>query len=137
MPSTWCQGTCRARLSGPNHLNLSSDSRGLVVGRAGLNVGWKEGGEWRRSLNLNFTMRPSPIVEVQMGPDLSMSRTPAQCMTRIDDAFATQTFGHRHVFADLEQTTLSFDTPVNVTSRPTSASSCMHSRSSRAAITVS
>ena len=99
-------------------INLSSDSRGLVVGRAGVNVGWDEGGEWRRSMNLNFTMRPSSIVEVQMGPDLSMSHTPAQYVASVADGFASQTFGRRYVFADLDQTTLSFDTRVNVTFTP-------------------
>jgi hypothetical protein len=38
---------------------------------------------------------------------------------RVDDAHATNTFGSRYVFADLERTTVSLDTRLNVTVSPT------------------
>jgi uncharacterized protein DUF5916/cellulose/xylan binding protein with CBM9 domain len=46
-------------------------------------------------------------VTLRVEPQLERSRTSAQYVDTFDDATATETFGHRYVFADLDQTTVS------------------------------
>lgn len=99
-------------------LNISSDSRHPVSGRAGINIGWDEAGAWRRSGNIQLTMRPNSMVQVEIGPDLSRSHVAAQYVTSVSDPLASNTYGSRYVFAELDQTTLGIDTRVNVTFTP-------------------
>ncbi len=99
-------------------VSVNSDSRRSVVGRA--NYAWSsdEAGGWNHSLSLNFTAKPSELVEVRFGPNLTRRLETAQYVTSIADSLATSTFGRRYVFADLKQTTLSLETRVNVTLSP-------------------
>src|SRR5690606_17294348 len=48
----------------------------------------------------------------------SVSHNPAQYVSTVTDAFADRTYGSRYIFAELDQTTVSFDTRVNVTFTP-------------------
>jgi hypothetical protein len=68
--------------------------------------------------SLDLGVKPADNVEIQIGPDLTRLRQPAQYVSTITDPTATATFGRRYVFAPLEQTTLAIDTRLNVTFSP-------------------
>lgn len=61
----------------------------------------------------NFSFRPSanwkalPNLTFSMGPEFSRSLNDAQYVKRVSDASATDTYGSRYVFAELDQTTFS------------------------------
>jgi hypothetical protein len=98
---------------------LTSDNRKRVV--FGVNGEWLTGvGE----TNSNFYVTPSATVK--LGPNANVDFTPTyshsrgtQYVTTVDDATATNFFGRRYVFSQIEQTSLSLDTRLNVTFSPT------------------
>ncbi|MEX2581651.1 MAG: DUF5916 domain-containing protein [Gemmatimonadota bacterium] len=100
------------------NFNINSDNRLPIVGRFGMNLARDDGGAWRRSVDLTLTMRPTPIVEVEIGPNYSRSHVAAQYVSTVVDPLATETYERRYIFADLDQTTLGIDTRVNVTFTP-------------------
>jgi hypothetical protein len=99
-------------------VNFNSDSRRAVVAR--LNYDWStdEAGGWSHDVGLDLTANVSPQVELRFGPALSRRFETAQYVTAVSDPLATETYRRRYVFADLDQTTLSFETRVNVTLSP-------------------
>ena len=99
-------------------LNLNSDSRLRVIGRLGYNWMTDEAGGWSHDVNLNLTAQPSEQLEIRFGPSLSRRFETAQYVTSVADADAAETFGRRYLFADLDQTTLSLETRVDVTLSP-------------------
>ncbi len=99
-------------------LFLSTDSRRSTTGRLSLSGNWSDAGDWRTSVNVNVGFRPGENLDFQVGPNFSRSGTVAQYLTRVTDATALHTAGRRYVFAELEQTTLSIDTRINITFQP-------------------
>ncbi|MEX2049505.1 MAG: DUF5916 domain-containing protein [Gemmatimonadota bacterium] len=99
--------------------NLNSDGRKRLVARASYGWGSDDAESWDRQAQFDLTARIRETLQVSFGPSYSRSFTPAQYVTRVTDALATSTSGFRFVFADLDRTTLSFDTRVNVTLTPT------------------
>ena len=57
--------------------------------------------------------KPGARVSLRMEPQVERLRTSAQYVDTFDDAMATGTFGHRYVFADLDQTTVSASVRLN------------------------
>jgi hypothetical protein len=57
--------------------------------------------------------KPGARVSLRVEPQIERSRTSAQYVDTFDDALATNTFGHRYVFADLDQTTVSASLRLN------------------------
>ena len=55
---------------------------------------------------------------LQVGTNVRRTRASAQYVTTVSDPAATNTFGHRYVFAPLEQTTVGVETRFNVTFSP-------------------
>jgi hypothetical protein len=97
---------------------LNTDSRRRVV----LNVspgfgGTSDGGSFIES-NATLRIKPRTNVQVSFGPSYNYSHTQSQFVRRFDDATATALMGHRGVFAELEQRTLSMNTRVNWTFTP-------------------
>mgnify|MGYP000698818856 CR=1 FL=1 len=84
------------------------------------NLSWQRdragGGEW--SAELGVGLRPARTWSLSFGPELSRERSPAQYLGTVADPYATETYGQRYLFADLEQTTLSLETRLNVTFQP-------------------
>ena len=105
------------RLSG--FANLNSDGRRAVVGRINYQWSVEEGDVWNRRLSLNLTANPSERLTIRFGPSFARSRTFAQYVSSVEDPLATQTYGYRYVFGGLDQTTVSFETRLNVTFTPT------------------
>src|SRR5690606_22141540 len=81
-------------------------------------IGWGDSGGWNRNVSFNVNLRPAENWTVSAGPRLSLNRAAAQYITTVDDSTAAATFGHRYVFAPLEQTTLSMETRLNVNFTP-------------------
>jgi hypothetical protein len=98
--------------------NLSSDSRRPVIGRFDFNWGNDEVGGWSRDFNASLTATPTENLRIQFGPSLSRRFETAQFVTSVADALATGTYGRRYLFADLDQTTLSLETRLDVTLSP-------------------
>jgi len=98
--------------------NLNSDSRRAVVAR--LNYDWSkdEDGGWHHDVGVNMTANPSSNVTLRFGPGYRRALNTAQYVTAQTDALAVNTFGTRYIFADLDQTTLSLETRVDVTFSP-------------------
>jgi len=98
--------------------NLNSDSRRTVVG--GFTYDWStdEGGGWRQDLSLNLTASPNEVLRVELSPSLARRFETAQYVTAVDDPLATNTYGRRYLFADLDQTTFSVGTRLDVTVSP-------------------
>jgi hypothetical protein len=99
-------------------VNINSDSRRSVVGRFGYDWGTDEAGGWSHDLGLNLSANVSEQVDLRFGPGVNRRFETAQYVTSLADPLATATFGRRYVFADLDQTTVSFETRVNVTISP-------------------
>ncbi|HEX2091198.1 MAG TPA: DUF5916 domain-containing protein [Longimicrobiaceae bacterium] len=98
---------------------LSTDARKRVVLSFSPGFAWRaDGGS---SIEANGTLRVKPATNVQLSfsPVYSYNHTPAQYLRRFNDPSATGFYGHRVMFADLEQRTVSLDTRLNWTFSPT------------------
>ena len=73
---------------------------------------------WSSSLNLEVGYRPSPQVDIRVEPSLARERDPRQYVATANDPSFTPTFGQRFIFADIERTTFSLGTRLNVTFTP-------------------
>jgi uncharacterized protein DUF5916 len=71
--------------------------------------GWEQ--SWTAWASLEW--KPGARVSLRMEPQVERSRTSAQYVDTFDDGLASNTFGHRYVFADLDQTTVSASLRLN------------------------
>ncbi|HEU0016634.1 MAG TPA: DUF5916 domain-containing protein, partial [Longimicrobium sp.] len=98
---------------------VGSDSRKRVS--AGVDVGTFEddaGGHSRYAYGY-VQARPSSAVQVTLGPELERLRSMAQYVRARTDALATETFGRRYVFGEMDQTTVALSTRLDWTFSPT------------------
>jgi hypothetical protein len=92
--------------------------------RRRLGVDWESGyerndeGGWSGFSALGLGVRPSPRWQVVVVPAFSRSHSRTQYLGRRSDPLATATYGARYLFAELDQTTLSVETRLNVTFTP-------------------
>lgn len=63
--------------------------------------------EQRTRLSLSFRYRPTQAATITIRPRLSRNHNATQYVTTVADSRASDTFGNRYVFADLDQTTVS------------------------------
>jgi hypothetical protein len=101
------------------YASVSTDSRRTVSVGTNPRYGRNDAGPTSWSANLDVNVRPASSVSIAAGPAYSLSRSPYQYVTDVDDATATAFYGRRYVFSDLEQRTLSMNTRLNVTFTPT------------------
>ncbi|HEX8454168.1 MAG TPA: DUF5916 domain-containing protein [Longimicrobium sp.] len=99
-------------------VNLSTDNRKPLV--LSLNPSWSGNEEGSRSFNASGSARfkPASNVQITVGPSFTTSHSTAQFVRRFDDPSATQFFGRRAVFAEIDQRTLSLNTRLNWTFTP-------------------
>jgi hypothetical protein len=71
--------------------------------------GWED--SWTAWAALEW--KPGARVSLRLEPQVERSRTSAQYVDTFEDLSATNTFGHRYVFADLNQTTVSASVRLN------------------------
>ncbi|HET9985024.1 MAG TPA: DUF5916 domain-containing protein [Longimicrobiales bacterium] len=96
-------------------LDVSTDSRRRVVVGTSPSYGWNADGHFNYSANLDLTLKPASILSVRLSPTFSRGGSATQYVTTFDDPSATAFHGHRVVFADLLQRTLSLDTRISAT----------------------
>jgi hypothetical protein len=65
------------------------------------------------TINPTLQWHPSTRASVQLGPKLDLLHTTAQYVGTFDDPAATQTFGHRYLFSELQETQLSASIRLN------------------------
>jgi hypothetical protein len=63
--------------------------------------------------------KPASNVSLRVGPNYNQTRENAQYVTTVADPSATNTYGHRYVFAALDQRTISADIRLNWAFNPT------------------
>ncbi len=100
------------------YVNLSTDSRKRLVLSADVEQGCKSDGKCNLFTSLGTTWRPTSNVTLNLSPSFSHSATSDQYVTVVDDPTATNFYGRRYVFADLDQQSLSMNTRINVTFTP-------------------
>jgi hypothetical protein len=74
---------------------------------------YREGWEQSWSARAALEWRPGPRVSLRVEPQIERFGTSSQYVDTFDDALAGGTFGHRYVFADLNQTTFSASVRLN------------------------
>ena len=99
-------------------INVQTDRTRPYVVTASFDWSRDDGGSWRKAGNLNLLVAVQSNWEVNFGPHISRERVAAHYVTAVSDPLATETFGRRYIFADLAQTTFSFDTRFNITFTP-------------------
>jgi hypothetical protein len=99
--------------------NMNTDGRKRVV--LGTNPFYARSAEGALSYsyNLDIRFKPASNISASFSPGFNRSGSTAQFVRRFTDAAATNFFGQRIVFADLDQRTLSFDTRLTATFSPT------------------
>lgn len=93
---------------------VGSDGRRPVVVALGVNHSdYQRGSErwWRIAPELSW--KPAGNVLISVAPTWEHYRTAAQYVDTFDDPLATATFGHRYVFGDLDQHTVSANIRAN------------------------
>jgi hypothetical protein len=98
--------------------NLGTDPRKVVSARISANSTDDRSGATSRGLGLNLDVRPSSALRLRAGPSLSRQHQTRQYVTAAADETATETYGRRYIFADLDQTTLAVETRLDWTFSP-------------------
>ena len=97
--------------------NFSSDGRKPVVVSA-FGSSYIGGGGYQFQTEVDVEYKPASNIDLMIGPSFSRYATQAQWVGSYADPTATETFGHRYVFADMEQKTLSANVRLNWTFSP-------------------
>ena len=103
------------------NLNTFNDTDGSRKRYYSLSTNWSTSPaeeSWSWEVNPNLLYKPWSYLSLQLGPDLSRSSDGAFFVAQLDDPAATQTYGHRYVFARLDQTTFSANIRLNVSFTP-------------------
>ncbi|MGE0158990.1 MAG: DUF5916 domain-containing protein [Gemmatimonadales bacterium] len=99
--------------------NVNTDSRRATRFNASYNHYTDRAGGRSRSYDVGVSARFRETINLNVGPSYSRSRSMAQYVRRVADATATSTYGARYVFAELDRSTVSLDTRLDVTLTPT------------------
>jgi hypothetical protein len=94
-------------------LGGQSDSRKKISFSADAGYGWNDAGGWDESGSLSISLKPSSFLTISTGPSLSRSRAIAQYVNTVADSTASNTYGSRYVFSDLDQFQVSMSTRIN------------------------
>jgi plastocyanin len=98
--------------------NLSTDHRKPWVANLGLFANGNDAGNRMVSGSLSVEFKPASNLSVEVGPRYRWEKTDAQYHDIITDETATQTYGKRYVFSDLEYRQVSLDTRIDWTFTP-------------------
>ncbi len=98
--------------------HLDTDGRKpYVFGIFGVYDRHVEGG-WSRYISGSIEVKPASSWNFEIGPAVAWSHSGAQYLGAVADPLAAATFGRRYLFAELDQTTVSMETRLNVTFKP-------------------
>ena len=101
-----------------NHWINTNSNRPVVLGLSN-EYFWIEDGSYSRTSSFDVTWKPLSNVSVSLEPSWNQYRGTAQFVTSVEDETAEDFYGTRYVFGDIDQTTLSMNTRLNVTFTPT------------------
>ncbi len=96
-------GWIYADTDGRKPLFYSAEVYGGRSRSGGWNIGFQPGVQWK----------PAPNVQLNFNPGFDRNHQDSQWVGAVDDPTATETFGRRYVFAQLDQTTLSASVRLN------------------------
>jgi hypothetical protein len=99
-------------------MEFRSDARRTLVGRLGADLARDDAGGWSTSLELGLDIRPAPNWAISFEPELSRRFSVAQYVGAVRDSTAVPTYGRRYLFAELDRTTLSLQTRLDVVFAP-------------------
>jgi hypothetical protein len=98
--------------------NFSTDSRKRLVFSFNPGAGRVADGGGFIETSASVRYKPTSNVQITFGPSYNYNLTKTQFVTRFQDSLATDFFGQRAVFAELEQNEVSLDTRLNWTFTP-------------------
>ncbi len=102
-----------------NQMFVSTDARKKVSLSTNPNYLFRNKGPSQFNLNASVTYKPTSSVQLSAGPSFSKSPTLAQFVTSGADSTATNFYGRRYIFAELDQRQLSMTTRANIVFSPT------------------
>lgn len=98
---------------------MSTDGRRRVVVEPSVTYESRaRGAGWRQEYAVDFSLRPSPRVEIGIEPSWERSRSGAQYVATTSVQTYAPTFGSRYLFADLDRRELALETRVDFTMSP-------------------
>ena len=100
-------------------LNVATDSRRRVVLSSNPRFTQASDGTIAYNANLSVRVKPASNVQFSVGPAYGFNQDRTQFITRFADSTATNFYGQRVVFSDIEQHQLSMNTRLNWTFTPT------------------
>ena len=115
---TWGGPLARKPAEDRYSFNISSDFSKPYSGMIFLTHQRDEAGGERTSIRGRIGVRPSSTFDLSFGPNITFNRSAAQYVASREDPLASHTFGRRYLFGELEQTTLSLETRLNITFTP-------------------
>ena len=98
--------------------SFSTDSRNPVVFNMNPSFQINDDEAYSVSLNAGVSVRPATNVQLSLSPGWNKSRTTDQYISSFADASATQWYGKRYVFSNVDQTVVSMTTRADVTFTP-------------------
>ena len=96
----------------------SDDRKSWVFGLGAFTYTYSTG-EYNRDIEFEIEWKPMDNVSLSLSPEISWSKDYSQWVDEFDDQTASQTFGKRYVFANLDYTQLSSSVRLNWTFTPT------------------
>lgn len=100
-------------------LSLQTDRRAALSVRTNVKITrGREGTGDQFSTGLRFNIRPSPRVQLEVGPEFTTQTDGKQYVSRTAVLPYVPTFGERYIFADLDRKSLSMVTRLSVTFTP-------------------
>ena len=100
-----------------NHWINTNSNKPLVLGLSN-EYFWSDDGTYSASSSADVTWKPLSNVSLSAGPSITRYGGTGQFITSVADATATEWYGTRYVFSDIDQTELAMNTRVNVTFTP-------------------
>lgn len=89
------------------NFNLNSDQTKKVSFNVGTYQRTDVSGEFDHSYWAGIEIRPATFIQISISPELTIQKDTDQYVTTVKDPLADQTYDHRYVFADINQTSLS------------------------------
>jgi hypothetical protein len=98
--------------------SVLSDNRKVAVVGTDLGYTARQYGASALTAGVSLAVRPAPAVTLSVGPAYRRNIVAAQYLSTVDDPLATQTYGRRYVFGELDQTEVSMVTRLSLVTSP-------------------
>jgi hypothetical protein len=102
-----------------NQMFVGTDARKKISFSTNPNYLIRNKGDNQYNLNASITYKPTSSVQLSAGPSFSKSPSLAQFVTSGVDSTATNFYGRRYIFAEIDQRQLSMTTRANIVFSPT------------------